>query len=143
VVDEHYDDYDVFMEAGVGRRARARRHGLEQLRLLAQDTRAPEATTPSGATRRWTAFLHAQPLKVPVMLVHSLWDQEDIYGAPAVYKALKPKDVRTTTRCSSCWAHGTTARRWGDGSSLGAFKFGSDTALYFRRRFCGRSWTSI
>ena len=26
------------------------------------------------------------------MLVHSLWDQEDIYGAPAVYKAIKPKD---------------------------------------------------
>jgi predicted acyl esterase len=29
-------------------------------------------------------ILAAQPLKVPVMLVHSLWDQEDIYGAPAV-----------------------------------------------------------
>ena len=27
------------------------------------------------------------------MLVHSLWDQEDIYGAPAVYKALEPKDT--------------------------------------------------
>jgi len=29
-------------------------------------------------------ILAAQPLKVPVMLVHSLWDQEDIYGAIAV-----------------------------------------------------------
>ena len=38
-------------------------------------------------------ILAAQPLKVPVMLVHSLWDQEDIYGAPAVYKAIKPKDT--------------------------------------------------
>jgi len=26
-------------------------------------------------------ILGGQPLKVPVMLVHSLWDQEDIYGA--------------------------------------------------------------
>ena len=39
-------------------------------------------------------ILAAQPLKVPTMLVDSLWDQEDIYGAPAVYKALKPKDTR-------------------------------------------------
>jgi uncharacterized protein len=37
--------------------------------------------------------LAAQPLKVPTMLVHSLWDQEDIYGAIAVYKALKPLDT--------------------------------------------------
>jgi len=35
----------------------------------------------------------AQPVTVPVMLVHSLWDQEDIYGAIAVYKALQPKDT--------------------------------------------------
>jgi hypothetical protein len=27
------------------------------------------------------------------MLVHSLWDQEDIYGAIAVYKAIEPKDT--------------------------------------------------
>jgi len=26
------------------------------------------------------------------MLVGSLWDQEDIYGAIAVFKALEPKD---------------------------------------------------
>ena len=32
-------------------------------------------------------------IKVPIMLVHSLWDQEDIYGAPAVYKAIKPLDT--------------------------------------------------
>jgi hypothetical protein len=38
-------------------------------------------------------LLAAQPLRVPVMLVHGLWDQEDIYGAPAVYKAIEPKDT--------------------------------------------------
>ena len=38
-------------------------------------------------------ILAAQPLTVPVMLVHSLWDQEDIYGAIAVYKAIEPKDT--------------------------------------------------
>ena len=30
--------------------------------------------------------LAAQPLTVPTMLVDSLWDQEDIYGAMAVYQ---------------------------------------------------------
>ena len=37
-------------------------------------------------------------IKVPTMLVHSLWDQEDIYGAAAVYKAIKPLD-KATARC--------------------------------------------
>jgi len=30
------------------------------------------------------------------MLVHSLWDQEDIYGDIAVYKAIKPRTQATT-----------------------------------------------
>jgi putative CocE/NonD family hydrolase len=76
-------------------------------------------------------LLAAQPLKVPVMLVHSLWDQEDIYGAPAVYKALKPKDTANDKvfLVMGPWFHGQEIE---DGSSLGPLKFGSDTALYFR-----------
>ena len=77
-------------------------------------------------------MLAAQPLKVPVMLVHSLWDQEDIYGAIAVYKAIKPKDTNNDKvfLVMGPWHHG---QEIDDGSSLGAFKFGSDTALYFRQ----------
>jgi putative CocE/NonD family hydrolase len=76
--------------------------------------------------------LAAQPLQVPVMLVHSLWDQEDIYGAIAVYKAIKPKDASNDKvfLVMGPWHHG---QEIGDGSSLGAIKFGSDTALAFRR----------
>ena len=78
-------------------------------------------------------LLAAQPLKVPVMLVHSLWDQEDIYGAPAVYKAIEPKDTGNDKvfLVIGPWHHGQMI---GDGSSLGALKFGSDTALYFRQK---------
>jgi len=77
-------------------------------------------------------ILAAQPLKVPVMLVDSLWDQEDIYGAPAVYKAIKPKDSANDKvfLVLGPWHHG---QEIDDGSSLGALKFNSDTALYFRR----------
>src|SRR6202022_616298 len=76
--------------------------------------------------------LAAQPLNVPVMLVHSLWDQEDIYGAIAVYKAIKPKDTNNDKvfLVLGPWHHG---QEIGDGSTLGPLKFNSDTALYFRR----------
>ena len=63
-------------------------------------------------------LLAAQPLKMPVMLVHSLWDQEDIYGAPAVYKAIEPKDTGNDKvfLVIGPWHHGQMI---GDGSSLG------------------------
>ena len=64
-------------------------------------------------------LLAERPLKVPVMLVHSLWDQEDIYGAPAVYKAIEPKDTDNDKvfLVIGPWHHGQMI---GDGSSLGA-----------------------
>jgi putative CocE/NonD family hydrolase len=77
-------------------------------------------------------ILGAQPLKVPVMLVHSLWDQEDIYGAPAVYRAIEPRDTGNDKvfLVMGPWHHG---QEIGDGSTLGALRFNSDTALYFRQ----------
>src|SRR5260370_11341703 len=74
----------------------------------------------------------AQRLKVPVRCVHRLWDQEDIYGAPALYKALKPKDTGNDKvfLVMGPWHHGQEIE---DASTLGALKFGSDTGLYFRR----------
>ena len=67
------------------------------------------------------------------MLVDSLWDQEDIYGAPAVYKALKPKDTNNDKLflVMGPWHHGQEIE---EASSLGALKFGSDTGLYFREK---------
>src|SRR5438309_3793986 len=65
------------------------------------------------------------------MLVHSLWDQEDIYGDIAVYKAIEPKDNNNDKvfLVMGPWHHGQEIR---DGSSLGALKFGADTGLYFQ-----------
>jgi putative CocE/NonD family hydrolase len=77
-------------------------------------------------------LLAAQPLKVPVMLVHSLWDQEDIYGAPAVYRAIKPKDTsgQMVKLVMGPWHHGQGIDQ---GNTLGALEFGSDTSKYFRQ----------
>jgi putative CocE/NonD family hydrolase len=71
-------------------------------------------------------------LKVPVLLVASLWDQEDIYGAMAVYRAIKPKDVNNDMVYLALgpWYHG---QEIDPGSSLGAIQFGSDTSLHFRK----------
>ncbi len=87
-------------------------------------------------------ILAGQPLKVPVMLVDSLWDQEDIYGAMAVYKAIKPKDKDNDKvfLVIGPWHHGQEIE---DASTLGALNFGSDTGLYFRSKSFGPSSTGI
>ena len=67
------------------------------------------------------------------MLVHSLWDQEDGYGALAMYAALKRKDSRGDMELKLVmgpWYHGQEM----EGSALGAIRFGSDTTEYFRER---------
>ena len=65
--------------------------GIEQLRLLAKDRRAP------GLRAFWRArrstILATQPLKVPTMYVGGLWDQEDMYGGVHAYAATEPKDT--------------------------------------------------
>jgi len=49
--------------------------------------------TRSGGIRRWIESLAGQPLESPGDAGAQLVDQEDIYGAIAVYKAIKPKDT--------------------------------------------------
>src|ERR1700748_2763055 len=83
-----------------------------------------------GQSQAMDKLLAKEPVSVPVMLVHSLWDQEDIYGAVHVYAAIKPKDTdHKVFLVLGPWFH-HQARL--DGSAIGAIKFGSDTAAYFR-----------
>src|SRR6267142_2570301 len=125
-----FDDYDLFMQAGSAGEL-GRRRGLEQVGFWRKLLDHPnyDAFWRDQAVDK---ILVAQPLKVPVMLVHSLWDQEDIYGAIAVYKAIKPKDTNNDKvfLVMGPWHHGQEIR---EGSALGAIKFNSDTALYFRQ----------
>jgi putative CocE/NonD family hydrolase len=126
----HFDDYDMYMEAGSAGEL-GRRRGLDQVGFWRKLVEHP------GYDAFWRdqvvdQVLAAQPLKVPTMVVHGLWDQEDIYGAPAVYAALEPKDTSNDTvfLVMGPWSHG---QQIGDGGSLGALKFHSDTARYFRQ----------
>src|SRR6202048_913020 len=126
----HFDDYDLLMEAGSAGEL-GRLHGLEQMGFWRKLLEHPSYDA-FWQEQAMDKILAAQPLKVPVMLVHSLWDQEDIYGAPAVYKAIKHKDTDNSKvfLVMGPWHHG---QEIGDGSTLGAVKFGSDTGLYFRQ----------
>ncbi len=126
----HYDDYDEFMQAGSAGEM-GRRHGLEQVGFWRKILQHP-AYDAFWRDQAMDRVLAAQPLNVPVMLVSGLWDQEDIYGALAVYKAIKLKDTHNDKVFLALgpWYHGQQIH---EGSSLGALKFGSDTSLYFRR----------
>ena len=128
----YYDDYDMFMQAvSAGEVGRSR--GLDQVgfwRKLVAHPSYDEFWRDQAMDR----ILAAQPLKVPVMLVHSLWDQEDIYGDIAVYKAIKPKDTNNDKvfLVLGPWHH---AQEIHDASTLGPLRFHSDTGLYFRQNF--------
>ncbi len=125
----HFDDYDMFMQAGSAGEL-GRRRGLEQVGFWRKILEHP-AYDAFWREQAMDRILGAQPLAVPVMLVHSLWDQEDIYGAIAVYKAIEPKDTANDKvfLVLGPWHHG---QEIDDGSTLGALKFNSDTGLYFR-----------
>jgi putative CocE/NonD family hydrolase len=126
----HFDDYDMFMEAGSAGEL-GRRRGLEQVGFWRKILEHPNYDT-FWRDQAMDRVLAAQKLTVPTMLVHSLWDQEDIYGDIAVYKAIEPKDTRNDMvfLVLGPWNHGQMIE---DGSTLGALKFHSDTSRYFRR----------
>ncbi len=123
------DEYDVYMEAGSAG-ALGHERGMEQLGFWNKLIEHP-AYDEFWQQQAMDKILAKQPLKVPTMLVAGQWDQEDIYGAPAVYKAIKPKDTNNDMvwMVFGPWYHGQEIR---EGSNLGAIQFGSDTSKYFR-----------
>jgi uncharacterized protein len=124
----NFDDYDMFMDAGSAGEL-GKRRGLEQTGFWRKVIAHPsyDAFWQDQAVDK---LLAAEPITVPTLLVHSLWDAEDIYGAMAVYKALKPKDTGNKVfLVMGPWHHGGSID---DGTTLGAIKFNSDTSLYFR-----------
>ena len=77
--------------------------------------------------------------KVPTLLVHGLFDQEDSFGGIAAYEALEAKDVNNDMvyLATGPWSHGQSQR---EGSSLGALKWDADTSLWFREKVLLPFW---
>ncbi len=125
-----FDDYDLYLDAGSAGEL-ARREGLEQVGFWRKVLAHPSYDS-FWRDQALDQELAAEPLGVPMMLVAGLWDAEDIYGALAVYRALKPKDTAGDKVFLTIgpWYHG---QEIDDGSSLGKIRFGQDTSAYFQR----------
>jgi len=126
---DHYDDYDTWLSAGSPAEM-ARLHGLEQVGFAVKLMNHPtyDAFWQDQALDK---ILATQGVSVPTMLVHSLWDQEDIYGNMALYRALKAAQPVSPDLylVIGPWFHHQQRL---DGSAIGQIQFGSDTAEYFR-----------
>jgi hypothetical protein len=123
------DDYLRYLEAG-STGDYIREWGFDVYPFLQKVMQNPAYTSfwSLQAVDQWMA---AQPLTVPTMLVVGQWDQEDSYGAPAVYKALRPKDKNNNllTLVIGPWRHSGVNHY---GYELGALTFTGDTAQEFR-----------
>ena len=122
------DDYTRYLEAGSAGDF-MRRWGVDTYPSAQKLLQNPAYTAfwSEQAVDRWMA---AQPVTVPTMLVVGQWDQEDSYGAPAVYRAMAPHDKDHLVHLViGPWRHSGVNHY---GYNLGPLTFAGDTALAFR-----------
>ena len=126
----HHDDYQRFLEAGSAG-ALGHAMGMDQLPFWRRVVEHP-AYDDFWRLQAVDRILAGRPLAVPTLHVGGLWDQEDIYGAPAVYAAMEEQDARNDRNflVLGPWRHGGSN---GDGRELGVIHFDGDTGLHFRR----------
>jgi putative CocE/NonD family hydrolase len=123
------DDFDIYLTAGSAGNF-AKMYGLEQFPAARKLMEHP-AYDAYWQEQALDKLLAKRPLTVPTMLVVGQWDQEDSYGAPAVYKALADKNAGKLHLIIGPWRHSGVNY---DGTSLGALDFEGDTGLQFRTR---------
>ncbi len=125
-----YDTYDLHLKAGAAGNLAASRgiEGLEFWKALAEHP-SYDAYWQGQAVDK---LLAKEPLTVPMLIVGGLFDQEDIYGAPALFAALAPKDPdgKRVHLVLGPWNHGQSRR---EGRGIGMVQFEGDTAGWFRR----------
>ncbi|HEV2595511.1 MAG TPA: CocE/NonD family hydrolase [Sphingomicrobium sp.] len=126
------DDYSVYLAAGSAGDF-ARKWHIENVPFVRKVMENPSYTAfwQLQAVDKWFA---ARPLSVPTMLEVGQWDQEDSYGAPAVYRALKDKYEGTDMLhlVIGPWRH-SGANHYG--YELGELSFTGDTAREWRTKW--------
>jgi putative CocE/NonD family hydrolase len=123
-----YDDYSTFLRYGSAG-AYGKAMGMEQLPFWDRLTEHPDYDE-YWQDQALDRILAEKPLTVPTLLVDSEWDQEDIYGAPAVFDAVKHNDNGNAHLVLGPWHHGEAN---GAASTLGPLDWGSDTGKWFRQ----------
>jgi putative CocE/NonD family hydrolase len=123
------DDYTRFLQAG-SMADYARSLGIENYPFVQKLMQNPAYTEfwSGQAVDKW---MEAHPLTVPTMIEVGQWDQEDSYGGPAVYKALKDKYEGSGLLYLAIgpWRH-SGANHYG--YDLGELTFTGDTAREWR-----------
>jgi putative CocE/NonD family hydrolase len=122
-----YDDYSAYLRYGSAG-AYAEAMGMEQLPFWVRLTEHP-AYDEYWQDQAVDKILARTPLTVPTLIVGSEWDQEDIYGAPAVFNAVKGSDNGNAHLVLGPWHHGEAN---GAASTLGPLDWSSDTGKWFR-----------
>jgi hypothetical protein len=124
------DNYDEYLRAGSAG-AMAASRGLDQLGFW-RHLAAHPAYDWFWQDQAVDKLLAREPITVPMLIVDGLFDQEDIYGGPALYKALAPKDPKgeMVHLVLGPWNHGQGRR---EGRGIGQIQFEGDTATWFRR----------
>ncbi|HET7712289.1 MAG TPA: CocE/NonD family hydrolase [Thermoanaerobaculia bacterium] len=131
------DMYEAYLSAGSAD-AVARRYKADRLATWRKIVDNPSY----NAFWRGQAVQHLladAPLKLPVLVVHGLFDQEDNFGGIAAYRALEANDRGNDMVYLAVgpWNHGQSER---EGSSLGALQWSSDTSLWFRQQVLLPFW---
>jgi hypothetical protein len=123
------DDYTRYLEAG-SMADYAAKYDITNIPFVQKLMQNPAYTDfwSLQAVDKWIA---KRPLTVPTMLEVGQWDQEDSYGAPAVYRALKDKyeGAGLLHLVIGPWRH-SGANHYG--YELGDLTFNGDTALQWR-----------
>jgi putative CocE/NonD family hydrolase len=123
-----YDDYDTYLRFGSAG-AYGQAMGMDQLPFWVRLTQNP-AYDEYWQDQAVDRILARAPLTVPTLFVGSEWDQEDIYGAPAAFEAVKHNDNGNAHLVLGPWHHGQANAA---ATALGPFDWGSDTGKYFRQ----------
>jgi putative CocE/NonD family hydrolase len=123
-----YDDYTTYLNYGSAG-AYAQAMGMDQLPFWLRLSQHP-AYDEYWQDQAVDKILAQKPLTVPTLIVGSQWDQEDIYGAPAVFNAVKANDNGNAHLVMGPWHHGEAN---GAASTLGPLDWGFDTGKWFRQ----------
>jgi putative CocE/NonD family hydrolase len=127
----NYDTYEAFLRAG-NAGAVASSRGMESIGFW-QKVTSHTAYDSFWQQQAVDKLLAKRPLTVPMLIVGGLFDEQDIYGSPALYKALAPKDPngRFIHLVIGPWNHAQGRR---EARSLGLLQFEGDTGSWFRRK---------
>jgi len=126
------DDYTAYLNGGSALDY-ARKWGLLDLPVVRKVLEHP-AYDEWWQGQAVDKLLAERRLTVPTMLVVGQWDQEDSYGAPAVYQALEPQDTNNdmVSLVIGPWRHSQVNY---EARSLGPLEWEGDTGQQFRRGY--------